>query len=101
MMLKNHMKHAGKLLITLILGMVIGFVLLLAVYALPVEPMAANVQASVPALNGEWGEELSYYQLIPGYITTQLDNSTDASMLLAAVHDCDEPLTKRVAQGYR
>ena len=101
MMLKNHVKYAGKLLMTLILGIVIGFVLLLAVYALPVEPMAANVQASVPALNGEWGEELSYYQLIPGYITTQLDNSTDASMLLAAVHDCDEPLTRRVAQGYR
>jgi len=100
-MLGKGLKTAGKLTAALVLGILVGLVLLLAVYALPVEPMAANVKASVPALNGEWGEELSYYQLLPGYITTQLDNSTDGAMLLAAVHQSDEPLIVRVAQGYR
>lgn len=100
-MLGKGLKTAGKLAATLVVGIVVGLMLLLAVYALPVEPMAQNVKASIPALNGEWGEELSYYQLLPGYITTQLDNSTDAAMLLAAVHENDEPLIVRIAQGYR
>lgn len=90
-----------KLLLTLICGVIIGFVLLLAVFSLPVEPMAANVRASVPAFNGEWAREESYETLVPGYRGTQLDNSTDAAMLLHAVHESDEPLTVRVAEGYR
>ena len=77
-------------------GIILGFVLLLTVYALPLEPMAANVRASVPALNGEWGQEESYHQLVRGYGITQLDNSTDASMMLAAVHESDAPLVQQV-----
>ena len=70
-------------------GIILGFALLTAVYSLPLEPIAANVRASIPALNGEWGSEDSYHQLIKGYGTTQLDNSTDAAMLLAAAHESD------------
>lgn len=87
--------------LTLIAGIVAGFLLLLAVYALPVEPMEANVRASVPALNGEWRKEESYDQLVAGYITTQLDNSTDAAMLLAAVNKSDKSLTAQVADSER
>lgn len=90
-----------KIALLLITGIVAGFALLLGVYALPTEPMAANLRASVPALNGEWGREESYEQLLPGYRSTQLDNSTDAAMLLAAVHESDLPLTVRVAQSFR
>lgn len=89
-----------KLALTLLAGIALGFGLLLGVYALPIEPMAANVRASVPALNGEWGREESYDQLLPGYQSTQLDNSTDAAMMLAAVHESDLPLIVRVAQGF-
>lgn len=84
----------------LLVGIAAGFGLLLGVYTLPTEPMAINLRASVPALNGEWGREDSYEQLLPGYLSTQLDNSTDAAMLLAAVHESDLPLTARAAQGF-
>ena len=85
----------------LICGVILGYLLLLGVYALPVEPMAANVRASVPAFNGEWAREESYETLIPGYRGTQLDNSTDAAMLLHAVHTSDDPITVRAAEGRR
>lgn len=85
----------------LLCGIAAGFILLLAVYALPVARMEANVLASIPAFNGEWAREDSYEQLIPGYTGTQLDNSTDAAMLLHAIHRSDEPLTVRTVEGYR
>lgn len=93
------MKAARQLLrmaCILLLGIIMGFALLLAVYSLPLEPIAANVRASIPAFNGEWGSEDSYHQLVKGYGTTQLDNSTDAVMLLAAVHESDEPVVQQV-----
>lgn len=90
-----------KLAAVLACGIALGFVLLLGVFALPIEPMAQNVRASVPALNGDWAFEESYRQLVPGYLGTQLDTSTDAAMLLAAVHESNEPLTMRVAESYR
>lgn len=90
-----------QIALVLLTGIVLGFGLLLGVYALPTAPMAANLRASVPALNGEWGREDSYEQLLPGYRSTQLDNSTDAAMLLAAVHESDLPLTVQVAQSFR
>lgn len=90
-----------QIALVLLMGIAVGFGLLLGVYALPTEPMAANLRASVPALNGEWGREDSYEQLLPGYRSTQLDNSTDAAMLLAAVHESDLPPTVQVAQSFR
>jgi len=95
------LKLALKLLCILLCGIILGYVLLLGVFTLPIAPMAENVRASVPALNGEWGHEGSYEQLIPGYTGTQLDNSTDAAMLLHAVHESDLPITTRVAEGFR
>ena len=83
-MKSNRVRTLIRLCFTLLAGIVLGFVLLLAVYALPLEPMEANVRASIPALNGEWRREESYDQLVAGYMTTQLDNSTDAAMMLAA-----------------
>lgn len=99
--MKKHLIFASKLLAILLCGIIAGYALLLAAYALPTEPMAANVRASIPALNGEWNKEDSYEQLIPGYVTTQLDNSTDAAMLLAAVHENDLPLFTRAVEAPR
>lgn len=86
---------------TLFLGILIGFLFLLAVYALPIAPMETNVRASIPAFNGEWAREDSYETLVPGYRGTQLDNSTDAAMLLHAVYEEDAPLARRAANGGR
>jgi len=94
-------KLPAKMLLTLLCGVILGFALLLGVYALPVEPMAEHVRVSVPALSGEWQLEGSYEAVIAGYQATQLDNSTDAAMLLHAVYEGDEPLTVKAAEGYR
>lgn len=85
----TYLSKAARYLLTLLAGIVAGYLLLVAVYMLPVEPMAQNVRASVPALQGEWGREDAYEQLVKGYVTTQLDNSTDAVMMLAAVHESE------------
>lgn len=90
-----------KLVCILLCGILAGFLLMLAVYSLPVEPMVKNVQASVPALDGRWAKEIGYEQLLPGYQSMQLDNTTDAAMLLHAVHESDQPLVTRVVECAR
>lgn len=89
---------AARYLLALLAGIAAGYLLLVAVYLLPAEPMAQNVRASVPALRGEWGMEDAYEQLVKGYATTQLDNSTDAVMLLAAVHESESSPFVRAAE---
>jgi len=88
-----------KLTAILLGGVAAGFALLTAVYALPVAPIAHNVQLSVQSLDGSWATgEIPYEQLVKGYETTQLDNSTDANMLLAAAHESDLPLMQQVIE---
>ncbi len=80
-------------------GITAGFLLLAAVYALPDEPIANNVRLSVQALDGSWETgEIPYEQLVKGYQSTQLDNSTDATMLLIAACQSDLPLVQRVVE---
>lgn len=98
--MKRRFSFCIRMFLILLCGILVGLAALVAVYALPTAPMARNVRASVPALNGSWGHENSYHQLVVGYQSTQLDNSTDAVMMLAAVHENDEPLLTRIAQGY-
>ncbi|MBO5502096.1 MAG: hypothetical protein J6A48_08745, partial [Clostridia bacterium] len=57
-------------------------------------------QASVPAMNGEWGTESMHEQMLPGYLTTQLDNTTDSAMMMLAVYEGNEPMLERVAECY-
>ncbi|MDD3212402.1 MAG: hypothetical protein PHY64_01945 [Eubacteriales bacterium] len=86
-----------RLALILVCGIVIGFLLLIAVYALPVDPIAENVKLSVQSMDGSWATgEIAYEQLVKGYVTTQLDNSTDANMLLVAAHESDAPLMQQV-----
>lgn len=90
-----------RLVAVLLCGIIVGFCLMLAVYSLPVAPMAKNVKASVPAMNGEWAAETMHEQMLPGYQTTQLDNTTDSAMLLLAVYEGNEPLLERATECYR
>lgn len=98
---RSRFRGAMRLSLILLGGILAGFILLLAAYALPVERMAQNVLLSVPTFDGSWGSgEESYEQLLKGYQTTQLDNSTDALMLLTAIHPSEEPLIKRTVNVY-
>jgi hypothetical protein len=87
---------AARLVLLLLGGVVVGFLALVAVYALPTEPIAQQVRLSVQAFDGSWQTgEIPYEQLVKGYQTTQLDNTTDATMLMAAAHENDQPLLRR------
>lgn len=82
-------------------GVILGFGLLAAAFLLPVEPMEQNVLLSIPAMDGSWGTgEEAYEQVVKGYQTAQLDNSTDAYMLLSAIHRSDTSLADRVIHVY-
>ena len=93
---KRYMKILLRLALLLLGGVITGFLLLVAVYAIPIAPIAQNVRLSVQSLDGSWQTgEIPYEQLVKGYITTQLDNTTDATMLMAAANESDLPLIQR------
>ncbi len=93
----QRLKQGAVLLSLLLGGILLGFGLLLAVYALPQPPIAEHVRLSAAALDGSWATgEIAYEQLVKGYAGSQLDNSTDAAMLLAAAHESDASLVQQV-----
>lgn len=90
-----------RLALILLGGIVLGFGLLALSFLLPIEPMEQNVLLSIPAMDGSWGTgEEPYEQVVKGYQTAQLDNSTDAYMLLSAIHRSDTSLADRVIHVY-
>lgn len=99
----RHTAVKGAVRLTLILlgGIALGFGLLVAAFCLPVEPMAQNVRLSIPTLDGTWGSgEEAAEQVVKGYQTMQLDNATDASMLLTAIHQSDTGAVDRAINVY-
>lgn len=74
-------------LISILFGSVIlGTLLLLVVYMLPTKTMETHVRSSIDI----FVEESIYPQHVQGYKTTQLDNETDAIMLLGAIFENKE-----------
>lgn len=92
--LTNLFKEAGKVLVTLITGILIGFLALCLVHLLPVERMYQNVLASKDVIN-------SHYQIIPGYDSTIVDNFTDSIMLSEAICPIEAPLIEKVIYNYQ
>lgn len=81
--MKQVMKIITRLILLLVTGILAGTFAMVIVYALPVERMDTNVRSSMEVFYTEG----VYPQLIPGYKSTQLDNETDAIMLLGAIYD--------------
>lgn len=77
------MKTVGKFLLLLVGGIMLGTLAMILVYAFPVERMETNVRSSMEVFY----TESVYPQQAPGYKATQLDNETDAIMLLGAIYD--------------
>lgn len=75
-----------KMIIAFLVALFAGLILLAAVYALPVNPMKENVRRSVQLYTFEG----TYPQWSTGYKFTQLDNCTDAYMLLMAMSPRDK-----------
>lgn len=69
-------------------GVLIGTLLMIAVYAIPAESVRENVRASVRTL----ADEGLRYEVIDGYHASRLDDFTDAIMLGNAVLTTDNPV---------
>lgn len=89
---KSLIGYIGKLGISIIVGML----LLIVVYTLPVQNMKANVGRSSDIFNIEG----TYPQLSYGYKYTQLDNYTDSIMLGAAIYDGTEGIVNQAVNNY-
>lgn len=72
----------------LVAGILIGAVLVTAVYALPLDNIQENVRESAAVIE----EEGSYPFLYSNWRSTRLDNFTDSIMLLMAAYDGDQGL---------
>ncbi len=88
------LKSIGKVLAVLLTGIISGFLILCFVHLLPVERMHKNVLASKDILN-------SHAQIIPGYLSTEVDNYTDSIMLNEAICPIDAPITDKVVNNYQ
>ncbi|MDO4333613.1 MAG: hypothetical protein Q4C58_13135 [Eubacteriales bacterium] len=81
--MKQIVEIIAKQALLLITGILAGTLAMIIVYALPVGRMDTNVRSSMEVFYTEG----VYPQQVPGYKSTQLDNETDAIMLLGAIYD--------------
>lgn len=89
----NGLKYLGILLGSILLGTI----LLILVYSLPVAPMKENAMRSTEIYDYEG----VYPQLMWGYKMSQLDNSTDATMILNAIYAGKQSVVEKAIQVYR
>lgn len=90
-LLKNLINHVVRAVILLISGILAGYLLLVLVYLLPVDRVQENLSKSTDILT----TEREYHRVIPGYISTQLDNYTDSWMMGNAAYDSELPVWKK------
>ena len=79
-------RHALRCLLWLLISVLVGTVLMTAVYALPTGRMHTNVDRSIPLLENEGG---SFFWAPPDDMSTRLDGFTDAIMLQTAIYNRD------------
>ncbi len=89
-------KDAGKVLTVLIAGGMAGLILLMIVYAIPVDRMLVNARASIEIFEREGPSP----QTIIGYEATTLDNYTDAWMFRNAFYDGRESVFQKSLNVY-
>lgn len=88
-----------KVLLTLggfFLMVFLGALLLILAYALPIEKINLHVRESGAYMQPEG----AYWRMIPNSPFTNLDNSTDTTMLLIAAYDSGENLIQKAANNY-
>lgn len=93
---QREMRCFAKYIGTLGISIIIGMLMLAAVYALPVAEMKANVARSSEIFN----YERIYPQMVQGYKYMQLDNYTDSIMLGAAIYDGTESTVNKAVNNY-
>lgn len=86
----------AKYIAALGISVLIGMLMIVAVYALPVAEMKANVARSSEIFN----YERIYPQIVQGYQYMRLDNYTDSIMLGAAIYDGAESTINKAVNNY-
>ena len=83
------MKKVCKAIVLIVISAVLGTLALTIVYLLPTEYMKNHVESSIEIFY----QEETYPQQVAGYKMSQLDNETDAIMLLNAIYERKEEET--------
>lgn len=81
----------------LVLGIIVGFTLIVLTYLLPTNRIKENVEESIYTFY----KEKEYYSIIDRYPNTQLDNYTDAIMISNAMYDGNENVIDKAMKVYR
>lgn len=90
------LKHLGKMILAIGAAVAAAGILMILVYLIPTERMFANAKKSVGIFEAEGASS----QMIHGYISTTLDNYTDAWMLRIAYYEGREEVTDRAFHNY-
>lgn len=97
------LKVFGSMLLRLLITIALGLGLLLAVYALPVDSVEANMKKSVEVIGAEAEHYISDYYIMTRWATSQQDNYMDSLMLLEAADSKNDSLVNKalnVNRGY-
>lgn len=86
------MKKLRNYIFILSISIFVGLAALFIVYLLPTDRMEANVRSSIDIFY----TESVYPQQAKGYKSSQLDNETDAIMLLDAIHPAPNVLRSKM-----
>lgn len=95
--MKKTINYLIKSIITFIGIVFLGFALLFLSHLLPSEKIALHVRESGSIIR----DETDYWVITHGDITSQLDNFTDAIMLLSSGYTGDESLIDKTIYNYR
>ena len=91
------MKYIGKIIVGLLSGVIGATMLMLLINLLPTGIMKENITESVKVME----LEKDYHEVVPGVISSRLDNFTDSIMLLSCVHKEETGLIDRTMNVYR
>jgi len=90
-------KKSAKGLLILLSGIVLGYLALVLVYILPIEPMKKHIRESQSLLEAEGIQPV----LVEGYTTTRLDNYSEGLFLNSAIYDGKESVWEKAAAIYQ
>lgn len=93
---KQYISVLIRLIITILAGVVAGFILLTISYAIPVGRISDNMEQIIE----RYREEGINPYVVEGNMATRLDNYTDGLMLNGAIYDGDESPVVKAAEVY-
>ena len=100
MVKRNPLTSFVRLAGILVAGVLLGYLLLLIAYALPVDRMEANVLLSASTFDGTAESvEARNQHVVKTYDSTWLDNSADSLILLMAIYRSDYPVWQQALRN--